>query len=248
MKRLLAGAAITIAVAALAASPVHAATPTAVLPSSSCAAVKAADPAATDGTYAILPLGLVVSLLGGLLDVYCGDMAGSPKEYITLAHTGPGENYSEYAAGGASGGTSVVTQYTKIRFNPIPISLFPITFEANTADQTYATSTGALCHSGGNPPCTGGSTYVTSMPYADAAGCDSSANGSANVDFRGTPFNVVNSFALGGNVPVGTTTVTGTQVINATGGGFCGWNSMPHYYNPFNTTGGWDVHLTLAGL
>jgi hypothetical protein len=248
MRRLLAAMVITIAAATLTPSPATAATaatgaPASLLAPSSCAAIKAANPAATDGTYAILPAGLLGGLLGGLLNVFCGDMATSPKEYITLAHTGPGQNFSEYAAGGASDGTNVVTRYTKIRFNPVPISLTPITFEANDADETYSTSTGTLCHSEALP-CSGG-LLVTSMPYGVAAGCDSSANGSANIDFGGTPFDVVNSFGVGGFEASGTATAVSRQVINATGGGFCGWNSISHVYQPYNFTGGWDLHLTL---
>lgn len=54
-----------------------------------CAAIRAANPAATDGDYIISPG-------GNTFRVYCHDMAGAPREYLTLVNTGGGSNYSAY--------------------------------------------------------------------------------------------------------------------------------------------------------
>src|SRR5262245_4582287 len=68
-------------------------------PPTSCAAVRAAAPGAPDGTYAILTG-------GRFLGVYCFDMAGTPREYLSLVNTGATFNFGQYTAGGASPGTS----------------------------------------------------------------------------------------------------------------------------------------------
>src|SRR4051812_22004455 len=52
-----------------------------------CAAIHAANPSAPDGDYIISPG-------GNTFTVYCHDMAGTPREYLTLVNTGGGRNYS----------------------------------------------------------------------------------------------------------------------------------------------------------
>ena len=160
---------------------------------------------------------------GHSLSVYCANMAGTPAEYLTLVNTGGSSNYSQYTAGGSSPGTNVRTNYTRIRFD---LS----TLKANIADQTFATSTGSLSHSG--------NTTVTSMPYGVAMACIAPRNaaGSANIDLTGTPLAVVSTFAAGGSAPAGSSTPSANnQVVNITGGGFCGWDATPGAFNPFNT-------------
>jgi len=56
-----------------------------------CAAIRAANPAAADGDYIISPG-------GNTFTVYCHDMAGAPREYLTLVNTGGGRNYSATAS------------------------------------------------------------------------------------------------------------------------------------------------------
>lgn len=230
----------------------------------SCAAIKAINPAAPDGEYSILPTGLLpaelspagllpaAGLLGQGLSVFCADMVGIPKTYLNLPNTGSGQNFSEYLAGGASQGTTVVTRYTKIRIDPIPIKLQPLTFQANIADQTYSTSTGQLCHSS-SAPCPGAE--VTSMPYGvafDCLGFGSSA-GRANIDLTGTPFSVVNTFVVRSFGGTGSATYRSPQVVDLAGGGYCGWIAPADIYNPSNDSpkndanGGWDLQLTLGG-
>lgn len=66
-------------------------------PPATCADVHAADPTAPDGTYTLVNGGKGLTL-------YCFDMAGTPREYVTLVNTGTGTNFSQYTAGGASPG------------------------------------------------------------------------------------------------------------------------------------------------
>src|SRR5690349_7944745 len=123
-----------------------------------CAAIRAANPGAGDGDYIISPGGNTFS-------VYCHDMAGTPREYLTLVNTGGGSNYSAYGQLG-SGPVPVVTRYTRIRLDPM-------TLLVDISDQTFATSTGFQCCIGTTP--------VTSMPYANAASCIGWDDGNANV-------------------------------------------------------------------
>src|SRR5688572_17571613 len=135
-----------------------------------CAAIKEADPAAGDGSYIIAPG-------GKLFHVYCHDMAGDAREYISLANTAPGANYSAFGGEHAGIVARVTTAYTRVRLDPA-------TLLVNVADQTFSTSSGADC-------CIG-STVIVSMPYAHASACrgDFWAAGDANVDLTGTPFTV----------------------------------------------------------
>lgn len=190
-----------------------------------CQAIRTADPAAPDGNYAIQAAN------GRVLNVYCFDMAGTPREYLSLLNTGGSYNFGQYTAGGASPGTDVRTNYTRVRLDPA-------TLLVDIADQTFATSTGGLNH-GGTP--------VTSMPYGVAMSCRGffDASGLANIDLTGTTLAVVNTFVLGGFVPGGTTTLSANnQVADLTGGGFCGWNAPAPLFNPFNTNAGFNLQLT----
>jgi hypothetical protein len=211
----------------------------------SCADIKAAHPRATDGDYIIYPVGLPQARV----DVYCAGMATTPREYISLPRQGAGSNFSQYTAGGAAPGTSVVTHYTRLRFDPVPVQLNPLTYRVNIADQTFSSSTGVLCH-GTVMPCPS-SAIVRSMPYGVAMDCTTtrSARGLANLDLRGTRFVPVDSYTIQGFLPGGATAIGGTQVLNVTGGGFCGWNAPATTSNPFNANPlgdanrGWDLRI-----
>ena len=128
-----------------------------------CADIKIADPWAGDDDYTLY--------LDGNINkpwtAYCHDMAGTPREYVTLHNTGAGENFSQYTAGGASSGTDVRTSYTRIRIDPIDLTV-------DIADQTFAATTGSLIHSGGE--------QVDFMPFGVAMSCDSAPSGVANID------------------------------------------------------------------
>jgi hypothetical protein len=219
-----------------------------LLAPATCAEVKAGNPSATDGTFSIFPAGP----LGPLLSVFCHDMAGTPTEFLSLAHTESGHNFAQYTAGGASPGTSVVTRYTKIRFDPIPIKLLPLTFRVNIADQTFTMSSGQLCHSHQLAGCPAGQ-LVNSMPYAVAMDCIGSGShaGLGNLDLRGTLFNVVNTFTVQSFLGTGSATFSTPQLVDLTGGGFCGWIAPATTFNPINTNplsdanGGFDLQITL---
>jgi hypothetical protein len=48
--------------------------------------------------------------------VYCADLQGSPREYLTLPYGGEDTNFSMFAP---ASGTAVVTHYDKIRIDPV---------------------------------------------------------------------------------------------------------------------------------
>ncbi len=153
---------------------------------------------------------------GNLFTVYCDDMSSNmPREYIDLVKTGYGANFSQYTAGGASPGTNVRTMFRKLRINPASLTV-------DIGDLTFASSTGSLKHSG--------SVKVTSMPYGVAMSCTApqAANGTGNIDLRYTPFQVNNAFTVGGSNAKGSAAVTqNKQLVNLSGGGYCGWITPP---------------------
>src|SRR5262249_2232821 len=149
-------------------------------------------------------------------------------------------------------GSSVTTHYYAIQVRPVRWHWFD--WEANIADMTFATSEGGLCHTGADP-CPSDA-QVTSMPLGVAMDCvaPGSATGTANIDLSGTPFVLDddNAFLGQGFLPGGSTTYSSDdQVVDLTGGGFCGWNAPAVLANPFNDSpkndanGGWDIRLSL---
>jgi predicted lipoprotein with Yx(FWY)xxD motif len=197
-----------------------------------CAEVHAAMPAAADGSYT-LHVGH-----DGAKDwtAYCAGLATTPREYLTFAQTGAGSNFSQYTASSETGGTNVVTSFTKVRIDPT-------TLIVDTSDETFSSSTGSLM----NPP--SGPT-VTSMSYASAMDCagTGSLTGIGDVDLRGTPFSVAPawfSFPPGGVSSVGTATYSAqNQVVELTGGGNCGWEAPLGFTDaPYNVDGGPMLNL-----
>jgi hypothetical protein len=181
----------------------------------SCAAIRALEPTAGDGNYTIFA--------GRAFTVYCHDMAGTPKEYLTLVNTASTANFSQYTAGGASPGTNVRTSYTRVRLDPATLVI-------DTNDQTFATSTGSLTHARGG--------QVTSMPYGSAMSCQGGPTGIGNVDLTGTPFTVASTFSVAGFNATGSVVPSSAgQVVGLTGGGSCGWASLTGSFNPFNQNG-----------
>jgi hypothetical protein len=186
----------------------------------SCAEIRAALPIHRDGDY-------VLNTGTRLVPVYCHDMAGTPREYVTL----DAANFSQYTAGGAAPGTSVRTTFSKVRLDPATLTV-------DINDLTFATSTGLLHH---------GSTPVTAMPYASAMSCDASPSGVGRIDLTGTAFVLDDEFAVGGYIPEGGATVSpDNRVADLAGGGYCGWiTPAPWIYQPINPAGP-DYHLELA--
>ena len=185
-----------------------------------------------DGNYVVQPNGQTFT-------VYCHDMAGTPRDYLTLANTGGNFNYGQYTAGGSSPGTTVKTNYTKVRINPQTLAV-------DIGDKTFASSVGGLHHAGGGAP------NVFSMPYAVAMACIdwNNAAGKANIDLTGTPFAVADTFVVGGFQSAGSSVFNaGNQVVNITGGGYCGWNAPhPGAFNPFTFgPGTFNLDLTYTG-
>lgn len=154
-----------------------------------CDDVKARDAKAADGDYTLYIQGQA-SLPW---PAYCHDMAGSPREFLTLPQ-GPGKNTAMHAASSTSPGTDVVTVYKRVRVDPIALTI-------DIGDTTFATSTGKLDHAG---------TEVTSMPFGVAMTCGDKA--SANIDVTGTPFYPSDNFPL-----VGTAATRGTWTLSKDG-------------------------------
>jgi hypothetical protein len=166
-----------------------------------CQAIVQADPAAGDGEY-------MIGAGGHVFRVYCYDMAGAPREYLPLIQTGSDQNYSMYRAGAYSPGTNVISRYARLRLDPQ-------TLVVNTGDKTFATSEGELLHNG-RP-------VVTSMAYAVAMNCGTMEPAYGNLDLRGTPFKVDDTFTVGGWDAYGLATFSeGAQVVALAGGGYCG--------------------------
>jgi hypothetical protein len=194
----------------------------------SCQEIRDASPDAPDGDYLINNGGQVVQ-------VYCADMGTSPVEYLSLL---PGENYAEYAAGGASPGTTVRTDYNRVR-------LRTTVWRVDISDQEYSNSTGNLDHGG---------TAVSSMPYGVAMDCQGagSAEGLARIDLRDTPFFVTDPFARCGGDPGGYWQFVDEhhQVVVLHGGGNCGWvQPAPGCLDtPYNDAGGAQPILDLGYL
>ncbi|HEX6343779.1 GON domain-containing protein [Umezawaea sp.] len=210
-------AAVTLAVLAPAPASARQAL---TIPPPDCAAVRALLPIAGDGNY-LLNTGT------HLVPVYCHDMAGDPREYVTLGAA----NFSQYTAGGAAPGTSVRTTFTRVRLDPATLTV-------DINDLTFATSTGSLSQ---------GASVVTSMPYAVAMSCDGGASGVGRIDLTGTAFTLSDTFQVGGFDASGTaTTSADNRTADLAGGGYCGWiTSAPYIYNPINPSGP-DLHLGLA--
>jgi hypothetical protein len=194
----------------------------------SCQEIHDAFPAAPDGDY-------LLSNAGRVFEVYCDGMDSSPLEYLTLWDSD--ENYAQFTAGGASPGTNVRTLYSRVR-------LLPDTWQIDIADQRYASSTGSI----GQEP-----DAVTSMPYGVAVDCVShgSATGLARIDLRATPFRVSDTFVQCGYAAGGSVTFSEEdQVVDLTGGGYCGWTQPdPGCLDPpYNHAGGPQTILELDYL
>jgi hypothetical protein len=194
-------------------------TPTHTKPAS-CQEIRDADPTAPDGGYLIKPDDLPFT-------VYCHDMAGTPKEYLTLLYTGGESNFSQYPVGGATTTTeTVTTHYNKIRLDPSNLTV-------DIADHTFATSTGQINLSG--PPYS-----FDWRPYAYASDCrywPNAPNGQANIDLTGTPFIVSDTFSTFGWQAGGSATYSADshQVVKLVGGGHCGGFTA----DPVHPDGNW---------
>jgi hypothetical protein len=198
-----------------------------------CADIKAHAPAAADGNFTLYLDGDPTRPW----TAFCADMATAPAEYLSVDTQ---HNNSQYASGGASPGTTVMTTFSRVRFDPA-------SHEIDIADRTFATSTGMLNHSGSG-------TMVTSMPYGVAMDCRSASShgGLGEIDLSGTGFalDAATMFAKGGNQPGGSVQISTDRAnVKLSGGGDCGWiapSGAPA--NPFNNnvTSGFLLKLVYA--
>ncbi len=165
-----------------------------------CAEVKVGLPDAIDGNY-------VLHIDGHDIEIYCHDMDGTPKEYINLVFTGPNDNFSSYPKYSDFDGPGVLTIFHKLRLN---VS----TLMVDTVDYTFAESEGYVTHGA-----------RTEIPYGVARSCDSSSNGYANINLKGTPFTVVpNQYLTGGIVSDHSNTYSAAnQVVDLSVSGYCAW-------------------------
>ncbi|HLL00472.1 MAG TPA: LamG-like jellyroll fold domain-containing protein [Myxococcaceae bacterium] len=171
-----------------------------------CAEVRAQSPGAGDGTYSLM-------LGSQQVEVYCHNMASTPLEYLTLPKTGSTTNYSYYGKGQYTAPTGLTTWFSKVRFEPATLRL-------RLDDYTFSTSQG-WANFGGR--------YDYSAPLATAADCvhDFSQTGRSNIDLTGTPFDIVDQFKVEGYAGAGSANFSGSQIVNLTGGGFCGGIGVP---------------------
>jgi hypothetical protein len=170
-----------------------------VLPTT-CAAYKAQNPGATDGTYTL-------NVAGHPVGIYCYQMNSPPKEYLTLAKTGDGFNFSRYAP-------NQTTWYSKVRFHTDTLTV-------DVADATFATNVGT------NPQ------NFATIPYATAEDCIGSYSqaGTANVDLTGTVFAVAPGqfFTQGWHQAGSISYGSQNKIVNLTGGGYCGLTGTANY-------------------
>jgi hypothetical protein len=177
---------------------------------SSCGEIAAFVGGATDGEYTLY----IHNEPTYRWKVYCADMAGTPREYLSLANRGDGFNTSMFAS--AHG--NVVTEYQKLRVDPE-------TLVVDIGDRTFATSTGSAAHDGKT---------ITAMPFGVAMGCDATAT--ANINTRGTPFRIEGSLRdQGTNVDAVSNLPQDRQAFDVTVGGDCGWVAPTTTADPTST-------------
>jgi len=134
---------------------------------------------------------------------YCHD----GNEYLTL--TDSIANYGELSEGGLAVGTSVRTEYQRIRIDAETLTV-------DISDQTYAKSTGHITVNG---------VEVTSMPLGIAMACGGPTSyASTMVDLHNTPFAIATTFAPAGTSDkAGSTTYNDEQTLEGWAEGECGF-------------------------
>ncbi|MCA3013255.1 MAG: hypothetical protein INH41_12745, partial [Myxococcaceae bacterium] len=141
-----------------------------------------------------------------------------PRMYLTLHNRGTNQNFARYNATSFSGPLAIVTtRFQRVGFEPS-------TRRLRLADYAFAASMGTAT---GGPF---GSNVVTRRPLGSAGDCSgwNSATGQSNIDLRGLPFAIsaTTTWTPDGFIPGGTSTFSfQRQVVDVTGGGFCGGNA-----------------------
>ncbi|WP_224368779.1 LamG-like jellyroll fold domain-containing protein [Hyalangium versicolor] len=168
----------------------------------SCAEIHTSNPAAGDGSYTL-------GIGDQRVDVFCHDMAGTPREYVVLPHTGSTTNYSYYGQGPNTSADGLTTWFSQVRLDPATLTLL-------LDDTTFSTSQGWIWFDTG---------YQYSRALGIAADCvmPESDSGRSNIDLTGTPFDIVpDQFHLVGAWPAGSAIFSSPQSVNLKGGGYCG--------------------------
>lgn len=177
-------------------------------PPESCEQIRTGTTQPADGTYKLF----VGSDPAKSWDAHCV-MSSPAATYLALpAQTSA--NYSQYTAGGGrTNGSSVRTQFQRVRIDPL-------TLRIDNNDFTFSLSAGSLSDNGGG--------QITKMGYGTAGDCvaTNSQAGIGNITLTGTPFAVEpNVFQVSGYIPNGSATYSmNDQVVALRGGGFCGGN------------------------
>lgn len=158
---------------------------------------------------------------------YCHDMAGSPREYLTLPKQGDTINIGSYRGDDSEG--EMLRRYQRIRLNPAD-------WLVDTSDATHSSPEG-MASQGGGP--------VDRVAYGTVMTCDKSV-AMLTVDLRGTPFHVVGSFCTDGESDLGGSMKQGPQVVTVFAGGACGWTTPADDGCPFNPVNGVGGKLRLS--
>jgi len=123
--------------------------------------------------------------------------------FLTLP-TGSGRNFSQYLQ---VDGTSVATTWTKVRLDPVAMTL-------DMNDIQFSTSTGGI---------PGWNKYYAAFGEAGDCVAFNSSTGKANVDLSGLPFAVSATWKTAGWYAAGSYAKSSNdQVVNVSGGGYCG--------------------------
>ena len=182
------------------------AVPTPVLPPMTCTDIQHSDPTAADGDYTLF----LNRNPAFPVNIYCHNMVGSPKEYLSFINTDDSANF----ASTAYPNDELITRYAKIRIDLHHLTLDP-------TDRTFATVSGTA-------------PLYSRVPYNDyarAVGCNEAQPGAAlgrgNIDLTNTNFALGETltFTLAGADAEGSGAQMsqGGQIVNLEAGGRCGW-------------------------
>lgn len=180
------------------------------------------DPAMGDGEYLFAydgdtsrPYLAYCRLLGatsGGMYLTLPNQTGASNESFTS-----GARWANVDCPGCSQGTTVRTRFHRVLFDPFTHRVFP-------SDRTFATSVGRIEGRVSVGP--GPIVRIDALDWGLALACDTGGpDGRANIDLRGTPFRLTtaNVWTPGGAGGSGSSNFAfDRQVVNLTGGGFCG--------------------------
>lgn len=144
-------------------------------------------------------------------EVYCYDMEGTPREYLTLPATGGANNRFEEHTYNRQ------TSYERVRIDPISLQI-------DAQDDEFATTT-TLLGRGGRPE----RSYDGNIFFGTAGSCgrgveNGDPQGRGTIDLTGTPFSVVTEFEVGGECASGRAEfMASRQIVTLRASGSCGF-------------------------